>query len=255
MSYCLTAGPCWHAASVTGKNGNNAESVWSGTFDSPHSSRWRDRGQTRLHARSRICSIFAVKGVFWQQCCRQPLFNSTHKDDFSNYQSMNIVPSPWLTSLRYVCVTPHLVCRSGIGSEMHKNGSKVLLCLRQWGQVRDDLGRNTAVCQWFVHQWFPLSHSSLYNYIMTSITGESRFNSELRLNTWLTDTESAVVLCPIISFFKVEIDWFMQLNALWWLNVYSMWTVVMLSTWNGPSGPRRSGKAVLRFTPTPPKNT
>lgn len=33
----------------------------------------------------------------------------------------------------------HLVCRRGIGREMHKNGSKVLLCLRQWGHVKEDL--------------------------------------------------------------------------------------------------------------------
>lgn len=30
-----------------------------------------------------------------------------------------------------VCVIRHLVCRRGIGREIHKNGSKVLLCLRQ----------------------------------------------------------------------------------------------------------------------------
>lgn len=37
------------------------------------------------------------------------------------------------------CLIHHLVCRRGIGREMHKNGSKVLLCLRQWGHVREDL--------------------------------------------------------------------------------------------------------------------
>lgn len=41
--------------------------------------------------------------------------------------------------LYVMCVVHHLVCRRGIGREIHKNGSKVLLCLRQWGHVREDL--------------------------------------------------------------------------------------------------------------------
>lgn len=41
-----------------------------------------------------------------------------------------------------MCVIPYLVCRRGIGREIHKNGSKVLLCLRQWGHVREDLEKD-----------------------------------------------------------------------------------------------------------------
>ncbi len=33
----------------------------------------------------------------------------------------------------------HLVWRRGMGSEMQRNGSKVLLCFRQWGHVSEDL--------------------------------------------------------------------------------------------------------------------
>lgn len=33
----------------------------------------------------------------------------------------------------------HLVCLRGMGREMHRKGSNVLLCLRQCGHVRDDL--------------------------------------------------------------------------------------------------------------------
>lgn len=33
----------------------------------------------------------------------------------------------------------YLVWRKGIGSDTHRNGSKVLLCFRQCGQVKEDL--------------------------------------------------------------------------------------------------------------------
>lgn len=33
----------------------------------------------------------------------------------------------------------HLVWQSGIGREMQRNGSNVLLCFRQWGHVSEDL--------------------------------------------------------------------------------------------------------------------
>lgn len=33
----------------------------------------------------------------------------------------------------------HLVCRRGMGSEMQRNGSNVLLCFRQWGHVSEHL--------------------------------------------------------------------------------------------------------------------
>ncbi len=33
----------------------------------------------------------------------------------------------------------HLVWRRGMGSEMQRKGSKVLLCFRQWGHVSEDL--------------------------------------------------------------------------------------------------------------------
>ena len=33
----------------------------------------------------------------------------------------------------------YLVWRKGIGSDTHRKGSKVLLCFRQWGQVKEDL--------------------------------------------------------------------------------------------------------------------
>lgn len=49
------AGPCWHAASGTVKNGNNRESVCSGTFDGQHLSLWCDHGQ-QLSA-SRVFSV------------------------------------------------------------------------------------------------------------------------------------------------------------------------------------------------------
>lgn len=45
----------------------------------------------------------------------------------------------------------HLVWRTGMGSEMHRNGSKVLLCFRQCGHVREDL-----------HAWAGQWHSSEY---------------------------------------------------------------------------------------------
>lgn len=44
-----------------------------------------------------------------------------------------------LTVALVLCVIHHLVCRRGMGREIHENGSKVLLCLRQWGHVREDL--------------------------------------------------------------------------------------------------------------------
>lgn len=40
-----------------------------------------------------------------------------------------------------ISMIPHLVCRRGMGREIQRNGSKVLLCLRQWGHVKDDLRR------------------------------------------------------------------------------------------------------------------
>lgn len=33
----------------------------------------------------------------------------------------------------------HLVCRRGMGSEMQRKGSNVLLCFRQWGHVSEHL--------------------------------------------------------------------------------------------------------------------
>lgn len=33
----------------------------------------------------------------------------------------------------------HLVWQSGIGREMQRKGSNVLLCFRQWGHVSEDL--------------------------------------------------------------------------------------------------------------------
>lgn len=33
----------------------------------------------------------------------------------------------------------HLVCRRGMGREMQRKGSKVLLCFKQWGHVSEDL--------------------------------------------------------------------------------------------------------------------
>lgn len=33
----------------------------------------------------------------------------------------------------------YLVWRKGIGRDTHRKGSKVLLCFRQWGHVKDDL--------------------------------------------------------------------------------------------------------------------
>lgn len=33
--------------------------------------------------------------------------------------------------LQIMYIVHHLVCRRGIGKEIHRNGSKVLLCLRQ----------------------------------------------------------------------------------------------------------------------------
>ncbi len=38
--------------------------------------------------------------------------------------------------------SPYRVWGTGIGSEMQRKGSKVLLCFWQWGQVSDDLHRN-----------------------------------------------------------------------------------------------------------------
>lgn len=35
----------------------------------------------------------------------------------------------------------YLVWRKGMGRDTHRKGSKVLLCFRQWGQVREDLWR------------------------------------------------------------------------------------------------------------------
>lgn len=60
----------------------------------------------------------------------------------------------------------YLVCRSGIGREIHKNGSKVLLCLRQWGHVREDLegGRERERAMWSVLQYMLHSphHMGIY---------------------------------------------------------------------------------------------
>lgn len=33
----------------------------------------------------------------------------------------------------------YLVWRRGMGRDTHRKGSKVLLCFRQWGQVKEDL--------------------------------------------------------------------------------------------------------------------
>lgn len=49
-----TAGPCWHAASGTFKNGNT-ESVCSGTFDGQHLSPWYDRGHSLSVCRVCLC--------------------------------------------------------------------------------------------------------------------------------------------------------------------------------------------------------
>lgn len=40
----------------------------------------------------------------------------------------------------------HRVCGSGIGKEMHRKGSNVLLCFWQCGQVREDLLGQNKVC-------------------------------------------------------------------------------------------------------------
>lgn len=45
----------------------------------------------------------------------------------------------------------HLVWRTGMGSEMHRNGSKVLLCFRQCGHVREDL--HTWARRWHVSEY------------------------------------------------------------------------------------------------------
>jgi hypothetical protein len=40
----------------------------------------------------------------------------------------------------------YLVWRKGMGRDTHRKGSKVLLCFRQWGQVKEDLrGQRTEI--------------------------------------------------------------------------------------------------------------
>lgn len=71
------------------------------------------------------------------------------------------------------CCEHYLVCRRGMGREMQENGSKVLLCLRQWGHVREDLEeereRASYVVQWSV--WLNVLIPFRYWWILRDETG------------------------------------------------------------------------------------
>lgn len=55
--------------------------------------------------------------------------------------AQNVTSSSWTKAVNRLPKNniAHLVWRRGIGSEMQRNGSKVLLCFRQCGHVSEDL--------------------------------------------------------------------------------------------------------------------
>ena len=80
-----------------------------------------------------------------------------------------------------LCVIHHLVCRRGIGREIHRNGSKVLLCLWQWGHVSDDLETNTETERAFLLSLFQL-HSFARNIFcfLTAVKEKQKIISDFK---------------------------------------------------------------------------